>query len=114
MPPRKGKYTGAELADLNSGPASGEITRVHTIGEVIPLIRVGVTTRAQIVAALKEPVRSSFDSTGGETTMFIQNVSLGKSGGFMQLLTKRGPAKKILTVIFKQGIVSYFAVQDQR
>ncbi len=112
--PRKGKYSGAQLSDMNAEGGSSDITRVHTIGEVVPLIRVGVTTRDQIVAALKEPATSQFDSTGMETTAFVQNVSLGKSGGFMQLLTQRGPVKKVLVVMFKQGVVSYFTVQDRR
>lgn len=89
LPDRKDKYTGASLADTNVGLSSGDISKARTVTQIVPLIRVGVTTRAEIVAALKEPLSSQFDSTGRETTIFLEKVGFMKSGGVGQLFTKK-------------------------
>lgn len=107
-------YSGAALTQAAPETAPGDITKVHSIDKLLPLIRVNVTTRDQIVAALKEPISSSFDSTGTETAVFREDVAFWKTGGVGQLFTKRGPVKRTLVVYFKQGLVVYFQSGDQR
>jgi hypothetical protein len=113
--PSSKKYTGASLADASNRPGTtGDFSNVHSIEKLVPMIQVGVTTRDQIVAALKEPISSSFDSTGTETAIFRESVAFWKTGGVGQLFTKKGPVKKTLIVFFKNGRVSFFQVGDQR